>query len=135
MRALALLLIAAGAIQPQPAPAVSSQMDEYVRYELLPPETASFKVTFEVSATTPGAREYLDRARPGSVVTGVSAVDLMTGAALQSSASASGTTITLARPVPPKGQGRLRIEKTVKINAATQAFSPGPAEPPIHSSL
>ena len=36
------------------APSQTSQ-DDYTRYELLPPETASFKITYEVSATTPGA--------------------------------------------------------------------------------
>jgi hypothetical protein len=95
-----------------------SQTDEYVRYELLAPETASVKVTFEVSATRSGVRQYFDRSRPGSVVTAVSAVDMMTGAPLQASAAASGITVALARPVPENGQGRIRLEKTVKNTAA-----------------
>jgi hypothetical protein len=35
-----------------------TEADEYTRYELLAPETASFKIVYEVSATTPGARFF-----------------------------------------------------------------------------
>ena len=38
---------------------------------------------------------------------------MMTGEALKFVASARAITVTLARPVPPKGQGRIRIEKTI----------------------
>ena len=114
MRALLLVLSVAAAAGAQTPPGSPAQMDEYVRYELLAPDTASYKVAFEVSATTAGAREYLERTRPGSTVTGVSAVDLMTGAALQAAATPSGIAVTLARPVPANGQGRIRIDKTVR---------------------
>jgi hypothetical protein len=38
---------------------------------------------------------------------------MMTGEALKFAATARAITVTLARPVPPKGQGRIRIDKTV----------------------
>ena len=91
-----------------------SQTDEYARYELLAPETASYKVTFEVSVTSAGARQYVDPIRPGSVASSVSVVDLMTGAPLAVEKTTSAIVTTLARPVPRDGHGRLRIEKTVK---------------------
>src|SRR5215472_10638819 len=37
------------------APAKQTEADEYTRYELLAPESASFKILYEVSAATPGA--------------------------------------------------------------------------------
>jgi hypothetical protein len=115
-RLLILLAIAATpglhAQRAAPTP-VASQSDEYVRYELLAPETASFKVAFEVSVTSAGARRYVDPIRQGSAVGTVSIVDLMSGAPLAADKAAHAITVTLARPVPPKGQGRLRIEKTV----------------------
>ena len=102
--------------QVQPAAPVSgvSQTDEYVRYELLAPESASYKVTFDVSVTAAGARRYVNSNRRGSEVISLSAVDLMTGVTLAVDKASSAIVATLARPVPPNGHGRLRIEKTVK---------------------
>jgi len=49
--------------QPGTAPTAvgtaQTEADEYTRYELLAPETASFKITYEVTATTPGAKGVL----------------------------------------------------------------------------
>ena len=63
-----ILLQAIAAPTPQPArgsaPVVVGQTDEYTRYELLAPETGTFKETFEVSVTAPGARDYTDRFCP-----------------------------------------------------------------------
>ena len=44
----------------------------------------------------------------------VAVTDMMTGSPLKFAVTANAITVTLARPVPPKGQGRIRIEKTVK---------------------
>ena len=41
--------------------------DEYTRYELLAPETAAFKIIYDVTAVTPGARFYFTPIRKGSV--------------------------------------------------------------------
>jgi hypothetical protein len=35
-----------------------TEQDEYTQYELLAPATASFKITYEVTATTPGAKFF-----------------------------------------------------------------------------
>ena len=35
-----------------------SEADEYTRYELLAPETASFRISYEVTATTAGAKFF-----------------------------------------------------------------------------
>ncbi len=44
-----------------PAAAQSRAEDEYTRYELLAPETSSFKITFDLAAVTPGATRVLQR--------------------------------------------------------------------------
>ena len=93
------------------APA-QTQTDEYARYDLLAPETGSFKVVYEVSATTAGARTYTEAIPAGTVAKDIAVFDMMTGAPLKFEATPRAITVTLARPVPPKGQGRLRIEKT-----------------------
>ena len=101
----------AGALFAQPNDA---RVDEYTRYELMPPETSSVKVIYELSATTEGARTYTDSIPAGAAVSNVAVTDMMTGTPLKFAVSAHAITVTLARPVPPKGQGRIRIEKTVK---------------------
>jgi len=104
--------------------------DEYTRYELLAPETSSFKIVYDVTAVTPGATFFFNPIRPGSVATDESVVDLMTGAPLKfqevtgaqaresglATASLDGRYIRveLARPVPQGGEGRIRIIKTYK---------------------
>ena len=42
-----------------PAAVGQTEADEYTRYELLAPETASFKIYYEVTATTAGAQVLL----------------------------------------------------------------------------
>jgi hypothetical protein len=91
-----------------------TSVDEYTRCELLPPDTASVRILYEVSATTEGARVYEDRIPPGASVSDVAVHDMMTGAPLEFGVTAAAIRVTLARPVPPKGQSRIRIEKTVK---------------------
>ena len=92
--------------------------DEYTRYDLLTPDTSSVRMVYEVSATTAGARTYVDAIPAGATASDVAVHDMMTGEALNFVASARAITVTLARPVPPKGQGRIRIEKTIKDAAA-----------------
>jgi hypothetical protein len=115
------------------APAARAQNrseDEYTRYELLAPETASFKIVYDVTAVSPGAKFYFNPIRPGSVATDESVIDVMTGAPLKfqevsgAEARESGLTtanadtryirVELARPVPDGGGGRVRIIKTYK---------------------
>lgn len=103
---------------------VPSQVDEYVRYDLSTPATSTFRMTYEVSATMAGATTYADAIRPGTVVTQVVATDLMTGEALRVAKTAAASVVTLARPVPKNGHGRIRIEKTIK-DARGYALSSG----------
>ena len=104
--------------------------DEYTRYELLAPGTASFRITYDVTAVTPGARFYFNPIRKGSDASDESVVDLMTGKPLKfavvsgEQARASGLAdadrdtsyirVELARPVPDGGEARIRILKTYK---------------------
>ena len=108
-----------------------TETDEYTRYELLAPETASFRIYYEVTATTTGAKYFYNPIRKGSVATDESVTDGMTGKplvfAVVSGAEARKDSlmphadpdtdyirITLARPVPEHGQGRVIILKTYK---------------------
>jgi hypothetical protein len=108
-----------------------AEQDEYTRYELLAPDTASFAIDYEVTATTPGATLFFNPIRKGSVASNESVYDMMTGTPLKfeqvsgADAKASGLgdadastdyiRIHLARPIPSDGgQARLRIVKTYK---------------------
>jgi hypothetical protein len=108
-----------------------TEQDEYTLYELLAPDTASFKIDYEVTATTAGARLFWNPIRKGSVASDEAVFDMMTGAPLRfaqvtgAQAKAHGLDgaepesdyieVHLARPVPPDGgQARLRIVKTYK---------------------
>jgi hypothetical protein len=134
---LTLLLCGAALHAQQPAttpiaPATAqTETDEYTRYELLAPETASFKIFYEVTATTPGAKVYFNPIRKGSAASEEAVYDAMTGEPLHfevvagaeaakdplmAGADAAGNYIKvqLARPVPPEGRGRILIVKTYK---------------------
>jgi hypothetical protein len=113
------------------ASAKQTETDEYTRYELLTPESASFKIYYEVTATTPGATSFYNPIRKGSVASDESVIDSMTGQPLKfevvsgtdarkdplmsdADADTSFIKITLARAVAPEGQGRVLILKTYK---------------------
>ena len=126
-----LLVIAAVAAGQQPSPIVERhESDDYTRYELLAPESARFRITYEVTATSPGARYYFNVIRKGSEASDEAVFDQMTGqplpwkvvtgaearAAGQAGADpeASYIQVALARPVPEHGETRLRIDKTYR---------------------
>src|ERR1700756_5074399 len=111
--------------------ALQTEADEYTRYELLAPETASFRIRYEVTATTPGAKYFYNPIRKGSVASDEAVYDAMTGEAVQfeivsgeearkdplmadADAATNYIKVRLARPVPKDGQGRLIILKTYK---------------------
>jgi hypothetical protein len=113
------------------ASARQSETDEYTRYELLAPDSASFKIYYEVTATTAGATVFYNPIRKGSVASDEAVYDAMTGEPLhfevvsgadaskdplmsRADASEDFIKVTLARPVPPDGQGRVIIVKTYK---------------------
>ncbi len=113
----------------RPAPS-QSESDEYTRYELLAPETASFRIVYDVTATTPGARYYWNGIRRGSEVSDIGVTDLASGAPLdwklvdataakragfeEAGEEAQYIQVRLAQPVPKGGETRLRIFKTYK---------------------
>jgi hypothetical protein len=114
-----------------PAAVAQTETDEYTRYELLAPDTASFKIYYEVTATTAGAKFFYNPIRKGSAASDESVFDAMSGAPLHfevvSGAQARTDPlmpdadldtqfikVTLARPVPSQGQGRVTIVKTYK---------------------
>ena len=83
---IVLVLSAAGTARGAEAAAVAplqTETDEYTRYELLSPESASFAIRYEVTATTAGAKYYFNPIRKGSVASDESVVDVMTGQPLR----------------------------------------------------
>jgi len=114
-----------------PTAVTQTEADEYTRYELLEPESASFRIRYEVTATTPGARVFYNPIRKGSTASEESVYDAMLGTPLHFEV-VSGTQaardplmpdanpatdyikVTLARPVPERGGGRVLIVKTYK---------------------
>ena len=128
-RAIAVVALAIG-LAAQNVETQNRSEDEYTRYELLAPETASFKIIYDVTAVSPGAKFFFNPIRQGSVATDESVIDLMTGTPLKfqevsgAEARESGLAtaglesryirVELARPVPQGGEGRIRIIKTYK---------------------
>jgi len=121
------MLLAASAV----APGQYISSDSYTRYELLAPETHQFRIYYEVTETTPGARFHFNPIRPGSEASDEAIFDLATGRPLKfevvSGAQAKADApagnfspegkyikVHLARPVPAGGEYRLRIDKTYK---------------------
>jgi photosystem II stability/assembly factor-like uncharacterized protein len=107
-----------------------TQSDDYTSYELLAPETSQFRILYDVTATTPGARYFFNPIRKGSEASDERVIDPVTGAALafevvagakareQGHPTAALDTdfirVTLPRAVPANGEVRLRIDKTYK---------------------
>jgi hypothetical protein len=114
-----------------PTATTQTEADEYTRYELLAPESASFRIYYEVSATTAGAKFFYNPIRKGSTASDESVLDAALGTPLPFEI-VSGTEarkdplmadadlamdyikVTLAHPVPQHGEGRLLILKTYK---------------------
>ncbi|MDQ3420805.1 MAG: hypothetical protein M3541_18875 [Acidobacteriota bacterium] len=123
-----LLLVLTLVLIPAASPAQNRSEDEYTRYELLAPDTSSFKIIYDVTAVTPRAAFYFNPIRKGSIATDESVIDLASGQPLKfeqvpgAEARKAGLTnadlegeyikVTLARPVPAGGEARIRIIKT-----------------------
>lgn len=122
---LVVLAVAAGKLRAQ-----SAGEDEYTRYELLAPETQSFRILYDVTATTAGARFFFNPIRKGSEARDESVLDPATGLPLpfevvsdaaareagekQADPETQYLKIQLPRTVPLNGEVRLRIDKTYK---------------------
>jgi hypothetical protein len=109
-------------------PAVAA--DEFTLYELLPPETHQFAITYDVTATREGAQFFFNPIRPGSVSTKERVIERSTGKELKfeevTGKDAKGTGLVppdtpdkaafikvyLPGPVPKGGETRIRIFKT-----------------------
>ena len=114
---------------------VQTSKDAFTRYELLSPDTHSFRIYYDVSAATEGATRYYNPIRRGSDPDVHGVYDRMTGESMKWSlvdgadAKSSGLLpdaeadsqyirVELARPVPANGRGRLLIDKTY-VDAAS----------------
>lgn len=104
--------------------------DELTVYELLPPGTHQFAITYDVTATREGARFYFNPIRPGSTASKERVIERSTGKELKweivsgpeakasglVSSTAADTTqflkVYLPAPVPKGGETRIRIFKT-----------------------
>lgn len=112
-----------------------TQADSYTRYELLAPNSARFRIVYDVSATTAGARYYFNGIREGAEEEVHAVYDMATGDELpwevvngprasevgMQGAGGEGRhyiMVTLARPVPDGGEVRLRIDKTYRDPAS-----------------
>lgn len=125
---LAVFSFAPVALAAQATPPRQTDADAYTRYELLAPGSGKFRIIYEVTATAPGATHYFNPIRAGSIATDESVFDRRTGRPLPfeevggAVARAGGvrgadTTgryirVTLPRPVPEEGEGRILILKT-----------------------
>jgi hypothetical protein len=112
------------------AAARAQDSDDYTRYELLAPETAQFRIVYEVTATSPGALFYFNPIRKGSEASDEAVYDRASGKPLRfevvdgAAARTAGETkadldtryikVELPRRVPQGGELRLRIDKTYK---------------------
>jgi hypothetical protein len=104
--------------------------DERTLYELLPPETHQFAITYDVTQTHEGAQFFFNPIRPGSTASKERVVERSSGKELKfetvsgKDAKASGLVgqrvddnelfikVYLPRPVPKGGETRIRIFKT-----------------------
>ena len=110
--------------------AQQAQTDSYTQYELLAPDSQSFRIIYDVSATTAGVKYYWNTLRKGSEHTVDKVLDVYSGEELKWEIvdgvtakenglnSASNDTdylqVQLARAIPVGGQARIRIDKTYR---------------------
>ena len=134
---LMMALVAAAPVPLRAAAADQSEADGYTRYELLAPSTGQFRITYEITATTPGATAYFNPIRPGSAASDERVTDRATGRPLPfaevggEAARAGGVRdakpseryikVGLLRPVPKGGGARILIEKTYLDRASYHA--------------
>jgi len=104
--------------------------DEFTLYELQPPETHQFAITYDVTTTHEGAQFFFNPIRPGSIATKERVIERGTGKELKfevvngKTAKATGLVpaetpdnaefikVHLPGPVPKGGETRIRIFKT-----------------------
>jgi hypothetical protein len=105
-----------------------TQADDYTRYELLDPESQSFRIIYDVSATMAGVTLFFNSIRAGSDPTVHGVTDLMSGRPLvwelvtgeaarqaghiRANPNGQYIQVRLARAIPIGGEARIRIDKT-----------------------
>jgi len=110
--------------------AQQTQTDSYTQYELLEPDSNSFRIIYDVSGTSANAKYYWNTLRKGSQHTVDKVLDLYSGEALKweivdgATAKKNGLTsgaddtdylqVQFARAIPVGGQARIRIDKTYR---------------------
>lgn len=100
----AVCLFAAGSASAQ-------NLDSYVRYELLAPQTARVRVTLDATISKAGATSFSDVIRVGQELTDIVATDLATGDALKVEQKVKGAvSVLLKRAVPEGGEARVRLQ-------------------------
>jgi hypothetical protein len=108
MKIAAILFLLAGS---------AAASDEFTLYELLPPETHQFAITYDVTQDKEGADSFMNPIRPGSVSTKERVIDRATGQELKfeevtNDKGAKFIKVHLLGPVPKGGETRIRIIKT-----------------------
>ena len=96
---------------PLPLSAQNRSEDEYTRYELLAPDTASFKIIYDVTATSPGAKYYFNPIRRGSVASAVPAIPIST----RPYARSGDATFTRAAAAAPSASPPMNVASTTAI--------------------
>ena len=109
---------------------IAAASDELTLYELLPPETHQFAITYDVTQTREGAQFFFNPIRQGSTASKERVIERSSGKELKfetvngKDAKASGLVgprvndneqfikVYLPRPVPKGGETRIRIYKT-----------------------
>jgi hypothetical protein len=104
--------------------------DEFTLYDLLPPETHQFSITYDVTQSREGAQFFFNPIRPGSTASRERVIERSSGKELKfetvrgADAKASGLVspetkddaqfikVHLPGPVPKGGETRIRIFKT-----------------------
>lgn len=125
--------------------------DRATTYELYDASLGEFRITYDVTATTPGNTCYWNSVRSGSAVSDVVCLDPRTGEELEhalvggAEARAHGHAdadlertyieVRLARPVPDVGGARIRIQKTYRDGASYRASDTGDSSIVFERSL
>lgn len=94
--------------------AAIASADELTVYELLAPDTHSFAIIYDVSATREGAEFYLNPIRAGAVASKERVIERATGRELKWEVTEDQRylKVHLPKPVPKGGETRIRIFKT-----------------------
>ncbi|HEY6250942.1 MAG TPA: hypothetical protein VI685_13360 [Candidatus Angelobacter sp.] len=108
----------------------ASASDEFTLYELLPPETHQFAITYDVTTTHEGAQFFFNPIRPGSVASKERIIERSSGKELkfevvsgkqarltglvppETKDDAQFIKVSLPAPIPKGGETRIRIYKT-----------------------